>query len=89
MRLAAPRVVASSLRPRRAEQGMPLSRHARIGILDRRDHPRDSGRDQRLGAGRRATMMCAGLKRYIRRCATRGLARLTQGIDFGMWLTGA
>ncbi len=47
------------------EEGVALSGDARIGILDRRHHPRDAGRDQRFRTGRRAAMVGAGLQRHV------------------------
>src|ERR1700686_2019503 len=60
-----------------------LSRDFRIRILDRRDHARDAGGDDGVGAGRRLAKMRAWLQRRVERGAARsfagGLERLGPG----------
>jgi hypothetical protein len=68
-----------------------LAGYQRIGIFNRGDYTANTRSDQRLSAGRRATVMAAGLERDIgRRTAyidtTRG--SIPQRIDFGMRFTG-
>ena len=64
-------------RPQRRETG---ARDPRIRILDGRDHPRDPGGDQRLGAGRRLADMGAGFQRHVSRRAARGRSGLRQSL---------
>ncbi|MNV10770.1 hypothetical protein D3C71_1013100 [compost metagenome] len=61
----------------------------RIRVLHRRDHPRHTGIDQRIGAGRCAAMVAARLKRHISSGTASLIARRAQGVDFGMRFTGA
>ena len=80
---AAGHVHAGRLQPCQTTTG-----NLRIGIRHGRDHPRHSGCDQRLGTGRRAPVMAAGLQRNIDSCTARGGACPAQGMDLGMRLTG-
>ena len=67
--------------PKRRE---PRPGDARIGILDGRDHPGDSGGDQRVGAGRRPADMGAGFERHVGRGAARGRAGPRQRDGLGV-----
>ncbi len=67
-----------------AQFGMALPGHFRIGILDRRHHPRNPGRDHRIGAGRRFAEMRARLQRDIERGAARGVTGARQCLGLGM-----
>ncbi len=58
----------------RAQPRVSLARDLRIGVLDRRHHTLDTGRDHRIGAGRRLAEMRARLKRDIERGAPGRLA---------------
>ena len=55
--------------PAVAQPRMAAPGDARVGIVNRRDDARDAGRDHRIGAGRRAAVMAAGLQRDIERRA--------------------
>jgi len=63
---------------------MPLPGHVRIGIVEGRDHARDTGADHRVGARRRLAFMRTGLERHIERGAARGLAGALQRLRFRM-----
>ncbi len=67
-----------------AQPCMALASHFRIGILDRRHHTRNAGRDDGIGAGRRLADMRARLQRHIERGAPRGLAGALQRFGLGM-----
>src|SRR5689334_11051321 len=66
------------------QQGMPAPRNFGIGVLHRRDHPRNSRRNHGLGAGRRFAVMRARFERDIERGAPRILTGAAQGFDFGV-----
>ena len=70
--------------PGRAKLGMPLAGHFRIGVFDRRHHPRNAGGDHRIDARRRFAEMRAGLQRHIERSAPRGFAGASQRLGLGM-----
>ena len=70
--------------PRRPQPRVPLPGHFRVRVLHRRDDPRDAGRDDRLGAGRRLADMRAGLERHVEGRAARRLARLGDRDRLGM-----
>ena len=76
-----------------AQPGVALPGHFRIGILDRRHHARDAGRDDGVGAGRRLADMRARLQRHIERGAAGGLAgareRLRLGMGTAAWLASS
>jgi hypothetical protein len=55
----------SASTPACAQAGQPLPGDQRIGILHRGDDARHAGRQQRIGAGRRAAMVTAGLERDV------------------------
>ena len=63
---------------------MAGARDLRIGIDQRGDHPRDAGRDDGVGAGRRLAVMRAGLERHVERRAARGGAGAAQRLGLGM-----
>ena len=76
------------LDPRLGEHPQAAPAHLGIGIHHGSHHPGHPGLDERLGAGRRATMMGAGLQGHIGG-GTAGLFPCrVQGIDLGMGLTG-
>jgi len=54
-----------------------LSRHQRIGIINRSDHTPDAGVDQRLSARRRLSVMSMWFERDICRAAYGPFARLS------------
>lgn len=60
------------------------ARHQRIGISHRGDHTRNSGRDNRIGAGRRLTLMGAGFERHVERRSTGIFAGARERLGFGM-----
>ena len=70
--------------PGSAQHREPLPRHPRVAVLDGADHAGDAGGDQRLGAGRGAAVMGAGLERDIGGGAARQLPGLGQRQGFGM-----
>ena len=72
----------------RAQLAEALAGHQRIGVLDGRHHARHAGADQRIGAGRRAALVRAGLQVEVERGAARLLAGLRQGDDFGVLQPG-
>src|SRR5665647_687559 len=63
---------------------MALPGYFRIGILDRRYHPRNAGGDDGVGAGRRLADMRARLQRHIERGAPGGLAGAAERLRLGM-----
>ena len=63
---------------------VPLARDFGIGILDRRDHARNAGGDDRVRTGRRFAEMRTGLERDIECGASRGLAGAPQRFRLGM-----
>jgi hypothetical protein len=76
-------MVARRLRPHQpgldrhaplAQERVAASRDPGIRILDRADHPGDAGGQDRLGAGRRAAVMGAGLQGDVEGRAAGGLA---------------
>ena len=69
---------------RRAEFGVALPGHFRIGILDRRHHAGDAGGDHGIDAGRRFADMRTGLQRHIERGAARGFTGALQCVRLGM-----
>ena len=70
--------------PGGAKFGVALPGHFRIGVLDRRHHARNAGRNHRIDAGRRFAEMRTGLQRHIERGAARGLAGPSQRLGLGM-----
>ena len=80
---SAPSPISTAM-PAARKPGMALPGHLRVGILDRRHHARDSGGDDRIGAGRRFADMRARLQRHIERGAAGGLAGARQRLRLGM-----
>ncbi len=68
-----------------AQHFVAAARHFRIGVLDRRDDPRNAGRDDGLSAGRRLAVMRTRFERGVKCSATRGLAGTPQRFGLGMW----
>ncbi len=69
--------------PARPQQRMAASGE-RVGILDRRHHPRDSCRYDGVGAGRRLAVMRARLQRRVKRRPARRGAGAAQGFGLRM-----
>ena len=67
-----------------AQPRMALPRHLRIGILDRRDHPRNPRGDDGVGARRRLAVMGAGFERHIERRPAGAGAGARQRLDLRM-----
>ena len=63
---------------------MALPGHFRIGILDRRNHPRNAGSDHGIDARRRFAEMRTGLERDIERGAACGLTGAPERLRLGM-----
>ena len=67
-----------------AQPRVALPGHFGIGIFERRDHARNAGGDDGVGARRRFAVMRARLERDVERRAARRLAGAAQRLDFGM-----
>src|SRR5258705_1205646 len=67
-----------------AKFGMALACDFRIGILDRRNHARDTGGDDGVGTGRRLADMRAWLQRHIEGGAARSLAGAPERLRLGV-----
>jgi hypothetical protein len=65
-----------------------LATHARVGILYGEDNARDTRFNQGVYAGRRTTVMAAGLESYICSCARNWLLGSANGGHFRMRLPG-
>jgi len=76
------------LDPRRAQALVTGAVHLRERIAHRTDHACHAGFDQRIGTGRGAAGMRAGLERDVGGGATRAIARGAQREHFGMRLPG-
>ena len=70
--------------PSGAQPSVTLTGDQRIGVFDRRHHPRNAGGDHRIGARRCAAVMRAGLQRDVQRRAAGGLTGTAQRFDLGM-----
>jgi hypothetical protein len=66
----------------------PLSGNLRIGVGHRHDDACHAGRDQRVGARRRAAVMAAGFQRHIDGCTTRRFAGRPQCVYLGVRFAG-
>jgi hypothetical protein len=66
-----------------------LATHARVGILYGEDNARDTRFNQGVYAGRRTTVVAAGLESDICSCARNGLLGGAKGCHFRMRLPGA
>jgi hypothetical protein len=53
----------------RAKPGVPRARHFGVGVLERGDDARKTRGDDGIGAGRRFSVMRAGLERNVERSA--------------------
>ncbi|MNO65551.1 hypothetical protein D3C76_563120 [compost metagenome] len=73
---------------RLGEHAQAAPPHLGIGIHHGGDHPGHPGLDQRLGTGRGATVMGAGLQGHIGGGAASLFPGGMQGIDLGMGFTG-
>ena len=69
---------------RLAQPAKSLARHQRVGVLDGRHHARHAGRNQGVGAGRRAALVGARLQVQVERGAARLLAGLRQRDHLGV-----
>ena len=78
---------AGDLNADAAQPRQPAPGDLRIGVLHGGDYPRDTGLDQRLGAGRRAAAVAAGFQRHIRSGAARAVAGLAQRVHLSVRLT--
>ena len=67
-----------------AQPGMALPCDFRIGILDRRHHARNAGRNDGVGAGRRFADMRTRFQRHIEGRAARGLAGARKRLRLGV-----
>ncbi|MHC2931756.1 hypothetical protein ACVJA9_006553 [Bradyrhizobium diazoefficiens] len=68
----------------RTQTGMALACDFRIGILDRRHHALDAGRNHRIGTRRRFAEMRARLQRDVERGPARRLTGTPQGLGLAM-----
>ena len=68
--------------PGRPQQRVAAPCHLGVGVLDRRHHAGDPGRDDGLGAGRRLAMMGARLERRVERRPARRRAGAPQRLGF-------
>ncbi len=86
--VVAPRLIGADAdldgNARGAKPRVTLPCHFRIGIFQRRHHPRNAGGNHRIGAGRRFAVMRAGFERDVERRTARGLACPAQRLDLGM-----
>ena len=64
----------STAMPAARSRAWPCAGDLRIGIFERRDHARDAGGDDGVGAGRRFAVMRARLERHVERGAAGRLA---------------
>ena len=87
-RMRPPRLIgADADRDRDAGRGQPamaLAGDLRIGILQRRHHPRDAGRDDGVGARRGLTVVRAGLERHVEGGAAGRAAGAPERLGLGM-----
>ena len=70
--------------PGSPQSGVTLPGDFRIGVLDRRHHAFDAGRDDGVCARRRLADMRTGLERHIERGPVRRLTSLRQRNGFGV-----
>ena len=66
------------------QRAQPAAVNLRIGIAKCHHNPGNAGCEQRIDAGRRASVMAAGLEGHVDRGTRGARASLTQGLDLGV-----
>ena len=77
------------LQPSSPQAGDAATGHPRVGVDHGHHHLGDAGLDQRLGAGRCAAVVAAGLQGHDQGAAAGSCPGLGQGSHFGMGIAGA